>query len=164
MSDQPRRPVETPGEWLLYANENLQVAKREMQNQTPAFHTVCFLCQSAAEKFLKGYLIAQGWNLEKTHDILALLSIAASYNAELETLVPEGVVLNEYLITGRYASDISFEHIGQTEAQEALNAAQKIQADNEYVSNTSYAGPNISWRKNDQNQTRLRLCGQTSGI
>jgi HEPN domain-containing protein len=125
MSDQPNRPVETPGEWLLYADENLQVAEREMQNQVPAFHTVCFLCQSAAEKFLKGYLIAQGWTLEKTHDIVTLLSIGTSYNAEFEALVPDGVVLNEYLITGRYPSDISFENIGLAEAQEALNAAQK---------------------------------------
>jgi HEPN domain-containing protein len=126
MNDQPRRPVETPGEWLRYADENLQVAEREMQNQTPAFHTVCFLCQSAAEKFLKGYLIAQGWTLEKTHDIVALLSIGATYDAELKNLVSDGVVLNEYLIAGRYPSDISFEHIGRVEAQEALNAAHKI--------------------------------------
>ena len=96
MSDQPRRPVETPDEWLRYADENLQVAEREMQTQTPAFHTVCFLCQSAAEKFLKGYLIAQGWTLEKTHDIASLLSIGASYHTDLEILAPEGAILNEY--------------------------------------------------------------------
>lgn len=40
MSDQPRRPVETPDEWLRYADENLQVAEREMQPQTVAFHTI----------------------------------------------------------------------------------------------------------------------------
>jgi len=73
MSGQPERPVETPREWLRYAQGDLGVAEREMQSQRPAYHTVCFLCQSAAEKFLKGYLIAQGWTLEKTHDMVALL-------------------------------------------------------------------------------------------
>ena len=63
MSAQRKLPVETPREWIRHANENLGVAEREMQYEYPACHTVCFLCQSAAEKYLKGYLIAQGWVL-----------------------------------------------------------------------------------------------------
>ena len=78
MSDQARLPVETPREWLRYAEGDFSVAEREAQSETPVYHTVCFLCQSAAEKFLKGYLIAQGWTLEKTHDILKLLKTRSS--------------------------------------------------------------------------------------
>ena len=70
MNEQPERPVETPGAWMRYAEGDLGVAAREMHYQTPSYHTIGFLCQSAAEKFLKGYLIAQGWALEKTHDIV----------------------------------------------------------------------------------------------
>ena len=81
MSGQPRRPVETPREWLRYAEQDLGVAEREMLSAEPAFHTVCFLCQSTAEKFLKGFLIAQGWSLEKTHDAVALLGLCAEYDA-----------------------------------------------------------------------------------
>jgi HEPN domain-containing protein len=58
MSNQPERPVETPGKWVCYAEGDLGVAEREMLYRTPAYHTICFLCQSAAEKYLKGYLIA----------------------------------------------------------------------------------------------------------
>jgi hypothetical protein len=57
-AESPRRPVETPAEWLRYANENLAVAERELGYDEPAFHTICFLCQSAAEKYLKGFLYA----------------------------------------------------------------------------------------------------------
>ena len=60
MNDRPKRPVETSQEWLRYAEEDFGVAEREMLSEEPAYHTICFLCQSAAEKFLKGYLIAQG--------------------------------------------------------------------------------------------------------
>jgi len=81
MSGQPRRPVETPREWLRYAQENLSVAQREMRAEAPAYHTICFLCQSAAEKFLKGYLIAQGWTLERTHDIVELFELCADYDS-----------------------------------------------------------------------------------
>ncbi len=101
MNDRPKRPVETSQEWLRYAEEDFGVAEREMLSEEPAYHTICFLCQSAAEKFLKGYLIAQGWMLEKTHDLVELLELCADYDAELGTMVVEGAVLNEYIVAGR---------------------------------------------------------------
>jgi HEPN domain-containing protein len=76
MSNQPERPVETPGKWVCYAEGDLGVAERDMRYRTPAYHTICFLCQSAAEKYLKGYLIAQGWTLEKRTTLSSLLGYA----------------------------------------------------------------------------------------
>lgn len=128
MNDQPKHPVEVPREWLRYAAGDVGVAEREMQSASPAYPTVCFLCQSAAEKFLKGYLVAQGWTLEKTHDIAALLQVCTEYAGEWESLAAEGAVLNEYIVAGRYPGDIVFEDIGQTEAQEALEAVRQIEA------------------------------------
>jgi len=128
MSGQRERPVETPHEWLRYAEGDLGVAEHEMRYEMPAYHTICFLCQSAAEKFLKGYLIAQGWTLEKTHDIVELLEWCADYDEELGTMIAEGAILNEYVVAGRYPGDIAFESMGRTEAEEALNATRHIRA------------------------------------
>lgn len=126
MSAQRRLPVETPREWIRYADENLCVAEREMRYDDPAYHTVCFLCQSAAEKYLKGYLVAQGWMLKKTHDIAELLELCTDYDLEFEDLLDEGIVLNEYLTEGRYPGDIAFESIGDAEAQEATSITRRI--------------------------------------
>jgi HEPN domain-containing protein len=82
MNDQPKHLVETSREWLRYAEQDQRVAEQAMGDDLPAFHTICFLCQSAAKKFLKGYLIAPGWTLEKTHDIVALLGVCVDYDAE----------------------------------------------------------------------------------
>jgi HEPN domain-containing protein len=121
------RPIETAQEWLRYAEGDLLVAEHEMQRPLPVYHTVCFLCQSAAEKFLKGFLISRGWPLEKTHDIVELLGWCADYDAELAGLVTEGSLLNEYIVAGRYPGDIATEEIGAAEAKEALEAAQTVQ-------------------------------------
>ncbi|MEK7328507.1 MAG: HEPN domain-containing protein, partial [Chloroflexota bacterium] len=85
-----------------------------------------FLCQSSAEKFIKGFLIAQGWALKKTHDILELLEFCADYDSALGATVAEGAILNEYISAGRYPGDITFEDIGKAEAEEALMAVQAI--------------------------------------
>lgn len=126
MSAQRKLPVETPREWIRYAHENLGVAEREMGYETPAYHTVCFLCQSAAEKYLKGYLIAQGWMLKKTHDIAELLELCTEYAPDFEELLEEGTILNEYITEGRYPGDIAFESIGNAEAQEAVDIIRRI--------------------------------------
>ena len=52
MNGQPERPVETVQEWLRYAEEDLGVAAREFEQGSTAYHTMCFLCQAAAEKLL----------------------------------------------------------------------------------------------------------------
>ena len=126
MSEQAQKPIETPKQWLRYALGDLGVAEREMQHKQPAFHTICFLCQSAAEKLLKGYLIAQGWSLQKTHDVLVLLDQCGDYDKELGQMIAEAIILNEYTVAGRYPDDIAFESIGEAEAAEALAAARTI--------------------------------------
>jgi len=112
--------------WLQYAKGDLKVAEREMSEDVPVCHTICFLCQGSAEKFLKGYLVSQGWNLVKTHDISQLLSYCSDYEPSFNSLMPLGELLNEYIIAGRYPGDIAFEMIGTMEAQEALQATQAI--------------------------------------
>ncbi len=128
MTESGRRPVETPKEWLRFADENLRVAEHELAYEIPAYHTVCFLAQSAAEKFLKGYLIAQGWKLQRTHDIVALLGMCVDYDGAFADLMERGAVLNEYIVAGRYPGDLSFESIGRGEAEEAVSIAQLIKA------------------------------------
>jgi HEPN domain-containing protein len=127
MSDQPKLPVETPREWLRYAKGDLAVAEREMKSDSPVYPTICFLCQSAAEKFLKGFLISKGWVLEKTHDIVELLEFCSDHDKELGNMITEGSILNEYIIAGRYPGDIAFEGIGRRQAEEALEAARHIE-------------------------------------
>jgi HEPN domain-containing protein len=128
MTASPERPNETVDRWLRYGEGDLTVAEHEMQRPSPVYPTVCFLCQSAAEKFLKGFLISRGWTLEKTHDLVQLLAWCADYDAELAGMIAEGSLLNEYIVAGRYPSDIASERIGVAEAWEALDACQKIHA------------------------------------
>jgi HEPN domain-containing protein len=122
------RPMETAQQWLHYAEGDLAVAEHEMQRPSPVYHTVCFLCQSAAEKFLKGFLISRGWSLERTHDLVELLGWCADYDAELAGMIAEGALLNEYIVAGRYPGDVASEQIGAGEAREALEATQRIRA------------------------------------
>jgi HEPN domain-containing protein len=128
MSSPGRRPVETPREWLRFAQEDLMVAEWAIRDDLPAYHTICFLCQSAAEKSLKGYLVSRGWQLQKTHDVVALLGLCAEYDPIWAHLVPAAAILNEYIVAGRYPGDLAAYDVERSDAEEALHAARCIVA------------------------------------
>ena len=123
-----KNSVETTKAWLRYAEGDLAVVEREMKSDLPVYHTVCFLCQSEAEKFLKAYLISQGWKLQRTHDIVEILGYCTDYSDGWENLLPEGAILNEYIVAGRYPGDIAAEGFDDKVAKEAVEAVQQIQA------------------------------------
>lgn len=126
MSEQPKRPVETPAEWLRFADENLRVAEQAFGFEEPAWHTICFLCQSAAEKYAKAYLIANGWTLAKTHDIVVLLGLCSDYDSAFAALMSDSAVLNEYVVAGRYPGDLAYEDITRSDTQEAIELVRRI--------------------------------------
>lgn len=128
MTAEHKLPIETPAEWFRFAEENWQVAERELRYAEPAAHTICFLCQSAAEKYLKGYLIAHGWTLEKTHDITRLLQLCAEYDTTFVALLADGETLNEYITAGRYPGDIAYETVTVMDAHEAIQIVRSIRA------------------------------------
>jgi HEPN domain-containing protein len=98
-----------------------------MKEDFAPYHTVCFLCQGSAEKYLKAYLISQGWELEKIHDLRDLLMYALNYDKSFDELFAETGILNRYIAEGRYPGDLPFEAIGENDAKEAIAAAEKIE-------------------------------------
>ncbi len=103
------------------------MAERESARGTGAYHTICFLCEAAAEKLLKAYLIGQaGGPWSGRIDLVALLEFCAEYDLAWRDLAPDGAVLNEYIVAGRYPGDLALEGIGEAEAREALQAVRRI--------------------------------------
>lgn len=125
MNERPS-PKETVIEWLRYAEDDLVLAERDIKADAPIYHTICFLCQGSAEKYLKAFLISRGWKLVKTHDTLALLAACKNFDTQLASMHAEGQLLNEYITAGRYPGDIGVAGVGKTEAEEALTAARRI--------------------------------------
>lgn len=76
----PKRTDENdPADWFYFAKDRLKVADLawNAEGLTPSGVE---LLQEAAERFLKGYLLAKGWRLAKTHDLLHLISEAERFN------------------------------------------------------------------------------------
>jgi HEPN domain-containing protein len=121
-----KEEVQLITDWLRLAQENLQVASSTITAEYSPYHTVCFLCQNSAERYLKAYLIYQGWELKKTHDLNELLAFCVEYNNSLETLRDDCEILNEYITSARYPGDLPFDNFDEDQAKEAIASANRI--------------------------------------
>ena len=78
-------------QWLLKANEDLLVVNKLTEFEIVATSSVCFHCQQAVEKFLKAFLIANGVDIKKTHNIEFLLSECSDIDIDFDKIDPFGI-------------------------------------------------------------------------
>lgn len=117
----PEAESRDPSEWFQKGREDLDRVPRRIEEgdcEDAAFHL-----QQALEKYLKGFLIAKGWQLRRTHNLSLLLDEAASFLPVLEayrTLCEEA---SAFYVEERYPLS------SQAPSQEELEASfQKARA------------------------------------
>lgn len=94
------------------------------------FNLVCFLCQQAAEKAIKGYLYAQGSESVWGHSVVELCADAESFDDVFSSLKKIGGVLDRYYIPTRYPNGlpggIPAEAYQEEDAQKAISMAEEV--------------------------------------
>lgn len=65
---------------------------------------ICFHCQQAIEKYIKGYLIYKTGHLFEGHNLVKLCKSAALYNESFNALIKEMAFVNAFYIETRYPS------------------------------------------------------------
>jgi HEPN domain-containing protein len=78
----PRKESLYPRDWLRIAEKDLQRAEHLLEVHDA--EAAGFYLQQAIEKFLKAFLLSNGWKLERIHDLEALLNDALAYDSSLD--------------------------------------------------------------------------------
>src|SRR5438067_2792687 len=75
------RPTDetAPNDWFLFAADRWKGADRVWQVEGLTMAGIELL-REAVERYLKGYLIAKGWRLERTHDLKKLMDEATRFD------------------------------------------------------------------------------------
>lgn len=110
--------------WFSKADDDLKFAKAGFR-ETKIPSDACFLSQQVAEKYLKGFLINQGKNFKRTHNLLKLLNSCAKIDKSFKKLFEDCKGLNIYYIEARYPDDILINYT-INEAKNALRYAENI--------------------------------------
>lgn len=96
----PHKESSLPADW--YAKGRRDLRRAEILLGDGDIEGTGFHLQQAAEKFLKGYLLGEGWKLNRTHDLEALLNEAVQHDPWLEKFRDACTLVTEFYIEERY--------------------------------------------------------------
>jgi HEPN domain-containing protein len=98
---------DAPEDWFASALDRLQLADLGYERYG-ATTGVIELLQEATERYLKGYLISRGWQLERTHRLSLLLEPAIEFDERFATFRDFAESLTEQFFASHYpGGDIS---------------------------------------------------------
>jgi len=117
-----RDVIDYINKWIIKAGNDLLVAERELQFSDPVTDIICFHCQQAVEKYLKAYLIKNGVDFEKTHNVLFLREQCAEINKDFNDI--DFKRLNFFGVTVRYPDDFYVPTIDET--KEYIEIAKRV--------------------------------------
>jgi HEPN domain-containing protein len=110
--------------WLRKADNDLKAAEHIFLYFKEELITeiICFHCQQAVEKFLKGFLSSCEINFPKTHDLFYLRLLCTEQERSFADIDVSGLAL--YAVETRYPEE--FYTPTKQEAEEALLKAKEI--------------------------------------
>lgn len=111
-------------EWLVFAKKELDTAIHLFNTMYPKpIEIICFHCQQAAEKALKGYLVAHKTIPPRIHDLLILCGLCVQEDDNFNNIIEDCSVINMYGVQPRYPFTIE---ITEDDAEKATQIAKRI--------------------------------------
>ena len=93
-------------EWLKFASNDINCAKHSLSMKPVPLEIVCYHCEQAAEKALKGYLIYQDIEPPRTHILKLLCKMCTDIDETFEEITEICGDLTLYGVQPRYPFEI----------------------------------------------------------
>ena len=115
-------------EWFKVAETDLASATFLQGMRPVPVEVICYHCQQAAEKYLKGFLAIKGETIEKVHDLVRLNRICRKYAMDFESIEADCLMLTDYAVNVRYPFPMD---LNEADLRLAIKSALRIK---EFVS------------------------------
>jgi len=96
----PRDNSTYPDDWRQIAEKDLARVEKLLSIGDAGLAGFCL--QQAVEKFLKAFLLANGWRLKRIHDLESLLEDALAYDPSLEPFREICAAVSGFYVAERY--------------------------------------------------------------
>lgn len=111
-------------EWFLRGKRDIEDAEFLLENER-SLENVAFLVHQGIEKYLKGFLIYNGWELEKTHDLVKLNKKAIKYDESFTRFTGFVRLVTEFYFESRYPGGYDTDYIKE-EMEEVVEQANNL--------------------------------------
>jgi HEPN domain-containing protein len=115
--------------WLRQAAHDLRIARGHQERSD--YSDACFMAEQAAQKALKGFLMAQGQRAIPLHSVAQSAERCAQFDADFTVHILSGRLLDQYYIPTRYPDALAppavpFESYTQEQGERAVAAVQAL--------------------------------------
>ena len=111
-------------EWIDFARMDFLTANHLYEHMYPKpLEIICYHCQQAIEKLLKGVLISKGVTIKKTHDLGLLAEMLQEYEPVEEKYLEMCDDLTPYGVKIRYPQEL---YIEEYHVKKALEETQTL--------------------------------------
>ena len=111
-------------EWFRFADNDLLSAERLTTFYPVHMQLVCYLCEQAAEKYLKGFLVYNGiTEPPKIHELDKLCDLCAEFGIDFSELERACDTLTRYGVQPRYPHEME---VTEHSMKKALEYAKQI--------------------------------------
>lgn len=111
-------------QWLHFAKMDLDLAQHTIETMyPPPLEIICYHCQQAAEKYLKGLLVGFDQEPARTHDLGKLLNDLRIFVEIPADLLRVANALTQFGVQIRYPQDFT---VDETQTRNAILQAEKV--------------------------------------
>lgn len=124
-----RRVKEEALRWFDQASHDLEVAKSNLNAHY--WSDTCFMCEQAAQKALKAYLIYHGKRYVWEHSIQELVKMCMEYEKRFKEFIKAGMTLDRFYIPTRYPNALAppavpYKSYAKEDALKAISLTERI--------------------------------------
>ena len=110
-------------EWFRVAETDLASAEYLQDMRPIPVEVICYHCQQAAEKYLKGFLCLKEETVKKIHDLVRLNKICRKYEKDFKAIEEDCLMLTDFTVNVRYPFPMD---IDEADMHLALKGARRI--------------------------------------
>ena len=114
---------ELVAEWFKFADADIDTALLLKEMRPQHREIICYHCEQAAEKYLKGFLISKEIMPPKTHDLICLCNLCSEHEHDFSNLLPQCSYLKQFGIQPRYPKELS---ISNANVEQAIKYAIEV--------------------------------------
>jgi len=96
---------ELVAEWFKFADDDIDTVLLLKEMRPQHHEIICYHCEQAVEKYLKGFLVSKGQMPPKTHDLTHLCNICAEQDQGIINLLPQCSYLKQFGVQPRYPKE-----------------------------------------------------------
>ena len=97
---------ELVAEWFRFADDDIDTALLLKDMRPQHYAIICYHCEQAVEKYLKGFLVSKEQMPPRIHDLANLCNLCSEQDQNFSELLPQCSYLTQFGVQPRYPKEL----------------------------------------------------------